>query len=175
MRSTRWLRNIMYYVVSAFLWNIFSGRIASENVCAVCATVVPLCATVLAHLGTLLAMADGRFLPGPHAKLRAKLTEKTRTRSYKLLRKRFPAGTKELAAVPQLAASSRKVATAQQVQQYEENIRSASSTFASHHLDEGTLEEDDNYMVWINQWATLSGFGTFIVINMKVRCARVTW
>ena len=64
-------------------------------------------------------------MAGPHAKLRAKLTEKTRTRPYELLRKRFPAGTKELAAVPQLAASSRKVATAQQVQQYEENIRSA--------------------------------------------------
>ena len=92
-----------------------------------------------------------------------------------VLRKRFPSGTKELAAVPRVAASSRKMATAEQVQEYEENIRSASSTFASHHLDEGTLEEDDNYMVWINQWATLSGFGTFIVINMKVRCARVTW
>ena len=90
-------------------------------------------------------MADGRFLAGPQAKLRAKLTEKTRNRPYELVRKRMPAGTKELAAVPMLAASSRKAATAEQVQKYEEKIRSASSTFSSHHLDEGTLEEHDNY------------------------------
>ena len=76
--------------------------------------------------------------------------------------------------MPMLAASSRKAATAEQVQKYEENIRSASSTFVSHHLDEGTLEEHDKYMVWINQWAMLSGFGTFIVIDIKVRRARVT-
>ena len=30
-------------------------------------------------------------------------------------------------------------------------------------------------MVWINQWATLSGFGTFIVIDKKVRVAGVAW
>ena len=60
-------------------------------------------------------MADGRFLAGPQAKLRAKLTEKTRHRPYELLRKRMPAGTQELAAEPRLAASSRKAATAQQV------------------------------------------------------------
>ena len=92
-------------------------------------------------------MADGRFLAGPQAKLRAKLTEKTRNRPYELVRKRMPAGMKELAAVPMLAASSRKAATAEQVQvqKYEEKIRSASSTFSSHHLDEGTLEEHDNY------------------------------
>ena len=90
-------------------------------------------------------MADGRFLAGPQAKLRAKLTEKTRNRPYELVRKRMPAGTKELAAVPMLAASSRKAATAEQMQKYEEKIRSASSTFSSHHLDEGTLEEHDNY------------------------------
>ena len=82
---------------------------------------------------------------GPQGKLRAKLTEKTRNRPYELVRKRMPAGTKELAAVPMLAASSRKAATAEQVQKYEEKIRSASSTFSSHHLDEGTLEEHDNY------------------------------
>ena len=82
---------------------------------------------------------------GPQGKLRAKLTEKTRNRPYELVRKRMPAGTKELAAVPMLAASSRKAATAEQMQKYEEKIRSASSTFSSHHLDEGTLEEHDNY------------------------------
>ena len=63
-------------------------------------------------------MADGRFLAGPLGKLRAKLTEKTRHRPYELLRKRLPSGTKELAAVPRVAASSRKVATAEQVQEY---------------------------------------------------------
>ena len=120
-------------------------------------------------------MADGRFLAGPQGKLRAKLTEQTRHRPYELVRKRMPAGTKELAAVPMLAASSRKAATAEQVQKYEQKIRSASSTFSSHHLDEGTLEEHDNYVVWLNQWATLSGFGTFIVIDMKVRSAGVAW
>ena len=75
-------------------------------------------------------MADGRFLAGPQAKLRAKLTEKTRDRPYELVRKRMPAGTKELAAVLQLDASSRKprkAATAQQVQEYEEKIRSTST------------------------------------------------
>ena len=72
-----------------------------------------------------------------------------------------------------LAASSRKVATVGQVQKYEENIQSASSTFSSHHLDKGALEEHDTYVVWINQWATLSGFGTFLVIDMKVRFAGV--
>ena len=100
--------------------------------CVPCVPSVCRCVPLFGALGTLLTMADGRFLAGPHAKLRAKLTEKTRTRSYKLLRKRFPAGTKELAAVPQLAASSRKVATAQQVQQYEENIRSASPSRRRH-------------------------------------------
>ena len=163
-----------YYVVSCVLWNI----VFWEELAIICVPCVPsvcrLCATALVHVGTLLTMADGRFLAGPQAKLRAKLTEKTRHRPYELLRKRMPAGTKELAAVPRLAASSRKAATAQQVQQYEVKIRSTSSTFASHHLDEGTLEEHDNYVEWINQWATLSGFGTFIVMDMKVRCARVT-
>eukprot|EP00966_Prymnesium_polylepis_P295341 6820144-Prymnesium_polylepis.1 len=103
----------------------------------------PLLATIVDWRRAHWPMADGRFLAGPLSKLRAKLTEKTRHRPYELLRKRFPAGAKELAAVPQLAASSRKVATAEQVQQYEQSIRSTSSTFASHHLDEGTLEEHD--------------------------------
>ena len=65
-----------------------------------------------------------------------------------------------------LAASSRKVATAEQVQKYEKNIRSASSTFSNHNLDKGAHEEHDTYVVWINQWATcLSDFGTFLVLS----------
>ena len=56
-------------------------------------------------LATALTMADGRFLAGPHGKLRAKLTEKTRHRPYELLRKRFPAGTKELATAHEIRST----------------------------------------------------------------------
>ena len=77
--------------------------------CVPCVPSVCRCVPLFGALGTLLTMADGRFLAGPHAKLRAKLTEKTRTLPYELLRKRFPAGTKELAAVPQLAARASRI------------------------------------------------------------------
>ena len=148
---------------------------ASDNLCAVCAVCVP---SVCHCFGARRDAADdgGRSLSGRAAGEAASEAdgEDAAQAVRAAAQEDRPAGTQELASVPRLAASSRKAATAQQVQQYEEKIRSTSSTFASHHLDEGTLEEHDNYVVWINQWATLSGFGTFIVMDMKVRCARVT-
>eukprot|EP00966_Prymnesium_polylepis_P276064 6378172-Prymnesium_polylepis.1 len=59
-----------------------------------CLLIVCRCLPQVGTPADCCTMADGRFLGGPQAKLRAKLTEKARHRPYELLRPRMPAGTK---------------------------------------------------------------------------------
>ena len=93
--------------------------------CAVRAICVPLCATVWRTRDT--ADDGGRSVLGRAAREAAsEAHSEDADATVRAAAQEVSGGNeKELAAVLQLAASSRKAATAEQVKQYEENIRSA--------------------------------------------------
>ena len=121
--------------------------------------------------------AAGLLLAGPKANLRAKLTEKSRTRPAAMMRQRMPAGASALSKVPKLGDVARasaggpgkKISQATAVAAYEKEVRETTKVFQRSHMTEATLEEHDKYTIWISKWAELSGFGAYVTVNKKVR------
>ena len=119
-----------------------------------------------------MAAMGERLLAGPAASMRAKLTEKGRCRPTAMIRPLLPAGVSSLEGVPMLDAHGAGNAdgpTEAALQKYLDEIRHAAKIFARCNHKEGTLAEHDTYVVWIDAWARLSGFGQYVVIDETVR------
>ena len=120
--------------------------------------------------------ASTMFLAGPKARLRAKLTEKSKYRALVDIDPLLPAGHETLiSAVPTLSlasaagATSRYEANEEELRQFAAEIRETAKVFSSSQFLKGTLAERDKYVVWVSAWARLSGFGQYVVIDNTVR------
>ena len=51
---------------------------------------------------------------------------------------------------------------------YVATIRRTARVFELGQLKQETAAEHDSYMNWINSWACLSGFGSFVVVDEQV-------
>ena len=127
--------------------------------------------------------AAGLLLAGPKANLKAKLTEKARTRPAARMRQRMPGGASALSKVPKLhdvarasaGGPGKKISQATAVAAYEKEVRETTKVFQRSHMTEATLEEHDRYTIWISKWAELSGFGAYVTVNKKVCLHREKW
>ena len=117
-----------------------------------------------------------RLLSGPAAELTAKLTEKSRYRPTALIRRILPAGAECLESVPTLERGGLAGAepTAEQLARYVAEVRAAAAVFATSNMQHDTLAEHDKYIVWIDAWAKLSGFGSYVVVDTSVRAPAIT-
>ena len=108
--------------------------------------------------------AAGLLLAGPRANLKAKLTEKARTRPAARMRQRMPGGASALSKVPKLCDVARasaggpgkKISQATAVAAYEKEVRETTKVFQRSHMTEATLEEHDKHTIWISKWAELT-------------------
>ena len=118
-------------------------------------------------------MAEYLLLAGAKATLRAKLSEKTRFRATASMRPLMPAGSNALTMLPQLETDEEhdldQEPTDEEVREYVEAVQKTAKVFARYHIKTGTLAEHDNYMVWVDAWARLAGFGKYIVMDDTVR------
>lgn len=120
-----------------------------------------------------LAARSAMLLASPAAALRAKLTEKTRYRPTAAIKPLLPVGVESLEAVPRLAHVPRMgQVSATAMNEYVEAIRKCARAFAKSHRKKGTLVERDNYVVWVDSWARLSGFGEYVIVDDTVRQRR---
>lgn len=83
----------------------------------------------------------------------------------------LPAGSMEAGgAVPKLSTDAER-SEAERLDEYVLAIRSTMKVFARYHHKKESLAAYDNYFVWIDSWAQLSGFGSFCVVSETVRAA----
>ena len=110
-----------------------------------------------------------------HFDLRGKLTEKVRYRPTAKIAPLLPAGTETLESLPTVRPGVpehelvRSEPTEAEMEEYCKAIRRTAAVFARNHHKVGTLAEHDKYVVWVNVWMQLSGFGDFVVVDEKVR------
>ena len=114
------------------------------------------------------------LLAGPSATLRGKLTEKVRYRPTAKIAPLLPAGTDTLESLVKVRPGVperelvRSEPTEAEMEEYCKAIRRTAAVFARNHHKVGTLAEHDKYVVWVNVWMQLSGFGDFVVVDEKV-------
>ena len=114
----------------------------------------------MAERGGALVLAQ------PTALAAAKLTKKLYMPTA-LVHERLPAGLGELGSVPQLQDSMAETPEAR-LQEYCSRIRETSKVFATYQHKNQTLKADESYVIWIDAWAQLSGFGQFIAASAPV-------
>ena len=85
-----------------------------------------------------------------------------------LLMEQMPAGLGAIGRVPRLMDMT-GTDHAARVEEYVEVIRKTAKVFEVHTCQQGTLEEHDKYMVWLDGWACLSDFGKFVEVDATVR------
>ena len=131
------------------------------------------------------------LLAVPGAELKGKLTEKMRFRPTAMMKPLMPAGASSLERLPSLTEGGlsdyellRSEPTEQQLEEYAGAIRQTANVFSSMQVKAGTVAERDKYVVWVDAWCKLSGFGTYVVLDEtvrgvraygRVRCARRAW
>ena len=116
------------------------------------------------------------LLAGPSATLRGKLTEKVKYRPTAKIAPLLPAGTDTLESLvklrPALCLSASWFDRSRRRRRWRSTaskaIRRTAAVFARNHHKVGTLAEHDKYVVWVNVWMQLSGFGDFVVVDEKV-------
>ena len=97
--------------------------------------------------------ASMMLLAGPKARLRAKLTEKSKYRALVDIDRLLPAGHETLSAVPTLSlasaagVTSRYEANEEELRQFAAQIRETAKVFSSSQFQKGTLSERDQYVV----------------------------
>jgi hypothetical protein len=84
-----------------------------------------------------------------------------------LLKQHLPAGMGSMRSVPRLMDIEAENDVAR-LADYVATIRRTARVFEICNCKEQTLIEHDSYMVWLNSWACLSGFGNFLVVNEEV-------
>ena len=118
------------------------------------------------------------LLAGPNATLRGKLTEKVKYRPTAAIEPLLPAGTDALDDLPAVRPGVatydlvRSEPTNEELTEYGEKIKRTAAVFARSQAKQGTLAEHDTYTVWVATYMQLSGFGTFVVVDDKVRADR---
>jgi hypothetical protein len=89
-----------------------------------------------------------------------------------LLKQHLPAGMGSMTRVPRLMDIEAENDAAR-LEEYIATIRRTAKVFEICECKEKTLEEHDLYMVWLNSWACLSGFGSYVIVDEKVCAYRV--
>jgi hypothetical protein len=84
-----------------------------------------------------------------------------------LLKQHLPAGMGSMTSVPRLMDIEAENDVAR-LAEYVATIRRTARVFEVCNCKEQTLMEHDSYIVWLNSWACLSGFGNFLVVNEEV-------
>ena len=119
------------------------------------------------------------LLAGPGTELKGKLTEKMRYRPTAMIRPLMPAGASSLERLPSLMEGGlsdyellRSEPTEQQLDEYSGAVRKTAKVFSSMQVKAGTVAERDKYVVWVDAWCKLNGFGSYIVLDDEVRSVR---
>ena len=89
-----------------------------------------------------------------------------------LLAKQLPAGLGAMQRVPRLLDIEAETDSAR-LELYVATIRRTARVFEIGQLKQETAVEHDFYMGWVNTWACLSGFGSFVVVDEKVSAVHV--
>ena len=84
-----------------------------------------------------------------------------------LIKEHLPAGLGDLQTVPRLQEQTGKTEAAR-LEQYIHAIRATAKVFSTYNHKNETLKRDESYMIWIDSWAQLSGFGRFICMHESV-------
>ena len=88
-----------------------------------------------------------------------------------LLKDSMPAGLTDLESVPTLRATSADDDFEARLADYVRAIRATSAVFAVANHKEKTLAQDQGNVLWINCWCIISGFGSYVRIDMTVRAS----
>ena len=91
----------------------------------------------------------------------------------------MPAGASSLERLPSLMEGGlsdyellRSEPTEQQLDEYSGAVRKTAKVFSSMQVKAGTVAERDKYVVWVDAWCKLNGFGSYIVLDDEVRSVR---
>ena len=57
----------------------------------------------------------------------------------------------------------------QQLEEYSGAVRKTANVFSSMQVKAGTVAERDKYVVWVDAWCKLNGFGGYVVMDETVR------
>ena len=106
-------------------------------------------------------------LAAPTAARSARLTSKLYLPTA-LIARQLPAGLADMSTVPRLQPPNDEHDAAARLAEYVAAIRATARVFATYNHKVETLAAYDSYMIWIDAWARLSGFGTFIAIDLQV-------
>ena len=86
-----------------------------------------------------------------------------------LIADELPAGSLEVSAcVPRLSTDA-ACPEGERLEEYVAAIRATMKVFAKYHHKKESLAEYDRYIVWLDGWAQLSGFGSYCVVSETVR------
>ena len=117
------------------------------------------------------------LLAGPGTELKGKLTEKMRYRPTAMIKPLMPAGASSLERLPSLMEGGlsdyellRSEPTEQQLEEYSGAVRKTAKVFSSMQVKEGTVAERDKYVVWVDAWCKLNGFGGYVVMDETGSC-----
>ena len=88
----------------------------------------------------------------------------------------MPAGASSLERLPSLMEGGlsdyellRSEPTEQQLDEYSGAVRKTANVFSSMQVKAGTVAERDKYVVWVDAWCKLNGFGGYVVMDETVR------
>ena len=98
------------------------------------------------------------------AALKAKLTEKTRWRPTKMVRRKFPDGSEALASMPRRAAAP--VGDEEATSEYcRSAINKVSAVFGAQRRANTTADEHRMYTRMFEGWLVAEGFGSYFVVE----------
>ena len=97
------------------------------------------------------------------AALKAKLTEKTRWRPMRMVRRKFPDGSEALASMPRRAAAP--VAGEEATSEYCRAIDKVSAVFGAQRRANTTADEHRMYTRMFEGWLVAEGFGSYFVVE----------
>ena len=86
-----------------------------------------------------------------------------------LVEMQLPSGLGDLTTVPRLQRHDEEHDPQAMLDEYVLAIRATVRVFATYQHKKQTLVAYDGYMLWIDAWLRLSGFGSYIDVDMAVR------
>ena len=89
-----------------------------------------------------------------------------------LLHTHLPAGMVDLQTVPRFARQDETRSQEECLAAYVAAIRATAQVFATSNHKTETLVSYDGYMVWVDAWLVISGFGSYVVVDPEVRAWR---
>ena len=85
-----------------------------------------------------------------------------------LVEMHLPSGLGDLSTVPRLQLHDEEHDAQAMLDEYVRAIRATVRVFATYQHKKQTLVEYDRYMLWIDAWLRLSGFGSYVDVDMAV-------